>query len=275
MQEVKFYRWAPALGDFENSPEKIWGVKPFDPASFEPCVFCGLYGLPDFYTLWRYRGKKYIWWTGSDIRHFINGYWLSESGDIKISVRSLATWIKKNCESWVENEVEADTLRKYGIESHVCPSFLGDFSDFKVNFTPSEHPKVYASVSGDDFKLYGWDKIAKMAASNPDIEFHLYGNTVKPKIDFPQNVFVHGRVSKEQFNEEIKTMQGGLRLLPFDGCSEIIVKSILMGQYPVSEIPYPFVLSPAEIGKIKEKKKPNLEGRQWFLENLNKYPWSK
>ena len=90
MQKVKFYRWSPVLGDFEDSPEKIWGVKPYDPDSTEPCVFCGIYGLPDFYALWRYKGEKHIWWTGSDIRHFRNGYWLDTKGSIRFSPRPLS-----------------------------------------------------------------------------------------------------------------------------------------------------------------------------------------
>lgn len=272
-EKVNFYRWAPALGTFQDSPENIWGVKPFDPSSTEPCVFCGLYGLPDFFALWRYKGKKLIWWTGSDIRHFMNGYWLDEYGYIRISPRPLATWIRKNCESWVENEVEAEALRKYGIESKVAPSFLGDINQFEVSFTPSDKPKVYASVSGDDFKLYGWDRIEEVAFNNPGIEFHLFGNTVEWKSKQP-NIFVHGRLPKEEFNEKIKTMQGGLRLVPFDGCSEIIVKSVLMGQYPISLIKYPGVLTLEEIGTLKDKKEPNWEGREWFINNLNKYPWN-
>jgi hypothetical protein len=273
------YKWSPTLGTFQSSPEEIWGVVPYVDDTL-PTVFCGLYSLNDFMNLWKHKGKRYIWWCGTDITRFINGYWLDEIGSIKISARPLAVWIAKNCESWVENEVEATALRKFGIESHVCPSFLGDLNDFKVNFTQSDHPKVYASVSGDDFTLYGWDKIGPLAGKNPDIDFHLYGNTVpyfNDSVRNPQwwpNIFEHGRIPKEQFNEEIKTMQGGLRLLPFDGFSEILAKSILMGQYPVSEIPYPHVLKPEEIGIIKDKKTPNYEGREWFMDNLNRYPWN-
>lgn len=273
MQKVKYYRWAPALGTFQDSPEKIWGVVPYDPNSTEPCVFCGLYGLNDFHALWRYKGKKYIWWTGSDIRHFINGYWLDEAGEIRVDPKPLAEWIAKNCESWVENEVEAEALRKFGIESNVCPSFLGDINSFEVSYHHSNNPKLYASVSGDDFKLYGWDKIEEIAPKFPEVEFHLYGNTVEWKTNQP-NIVVHGRVLKEQFNDEIREMQGGLRLVPFDGCSEVIVKSILMGQYPVSSIEYPYTFRWDEIGRLKDMEMPNHLGREHFIKTLNKYPWN-
>lgn len=275
MQKVKNYRWAPALGEFENSPDKIWGVKKYTPESLEPCVFCGLYGLPDFFHMWRYKGKKYIWWTGSDIRHFMAGYWLDQTGKIRVEPKPLAEWISKNCESWVENEVEAKALKKFGIKSHVCPSFLGRFKHFKVTYKWQKRPQVFASVSGDDFKLYGWDKIEVLAKKNPQIDFHLYGNTVKAPFKFGKNVTVHGRVPKEVFNEETKKMQGGLRLVPFDGFSEVIAKSVLRGQYPISTIKYKHCLQPDQIGRLTKLKRPNLAGRNYYLKKLNKYPWAK
>ena len=119
------HRIAPSLGDgFAGTPAIAWGTKEYINQE-EPAVFMGLYGLPDFYTLWRHKGRKAIFWCGSDIRHFINGYWLSEKGDIRLSPRPLAEWIQRNCESYVENGVEYDALKKWGIESKIVPSFLG------------------------------------------------------------------------------------------------------------------------------------------------------
>lgn len=275
MQEVKKYRWAPSLGDFEASPEQVWGVEPYDPNGMEPVVFCGVYGLNDFHALWRYKGKKYIWWTGSDIRHFLDGYWLDEKGDIRISPKPLATWIRQNCESWVENVVEQAALERVGIPSFVCPSFLGNVNDFKITYeAPVGRMKFYTSVSGDDFKLYGWDKIEALAEKWPQYEFHLYGNTT-PWESNHRNVRVHGRVSKQQFNEETSHMHGAIRLVPFDGFSEILAKSVLRGQYPVSEIPYPHMVTPDRIGEICKVPFPNKEGRDYYVANLNKYPWSR
>jgi hypothetical protein len=57
------YRWAPSLGDFEESPEKVWGVEPYTPTGMEPCVFCGMYGLPDILAFRSYKGEKMIWWA--------------------------------------------------------------------------------------------------------------------------------------------------------------------------------------------------------------------
>ena len=271
-----YHRWSPTLGALEDTPENIWGTTEYEGDRDEPTVFVGLYGLPDFYALWRHLGKKWILWCGSDIRHFKEGYFLNEGGGIKIRPEAYADWINSYCESWVENEAEYNVLKELGIESQICPSFLGDVNKFEINYQWSERPKLYTSVSGDDFKLYGWDKIPKLAQENRDIEFHLYGNSIPfcwIENDI-ENIIVHGRVPKEQMNEEIKSMQGALRLVEFEGFSEIIAKSLLMGQWPISLIEYPYTLPIHAIKNLKDRKKPNLQGREWLLSIVNHFPWN-
>lgn len=268
-------RWSPTLGALEEGHQEVWGTDDYTDIE-RPTVFFGIYGLPDFYVLWRHKGRKCILWAGSDIRHFVNGYWLDATGKIRIDPRGLqgglASWIDTYCESYVENEVEQKALAFMGIRSKVVPSFLGDVEKFDVSFKPGN--KVYTSVSGDDWLVYGWDKIPQLAIDNPKIEFHLYGN----KSDFKgtvqiTNMFIHGRVPKEQMNAEIAEMQGPLRLTEFDGFSEIVAKGLLMGQYPVSLIEYPHCLKLSEIGEILKKTEPNIEGREYYKRILNKYPW--
>ena len=260
-------RIAPSLGSLEGHPNTVWGTVDYTNQD-DAAVFFGLYGLPDFYALWRHKGKKYILWAGSDIRHFLNGYWLDEKGDIKVLPFDLARWINKYCESWVENEVERDLLLRLGVESQVCPSFMGNIDDYKISYEANGN--YYASVSGNDFDLYRWGEIEKLAAKHPGTVFHLYGNTIEWATK-NKNVIVHGRVSKEEMNEEVQYMQGGIRLLPMDGFSEVIAKSVLWGQWPVSAIEYPFVHSIDEIGSDFG---PNVEGRNYYRKTLNAYPWN-
>lgn len=308
MQEkIKWFcRYAPSLGPLEGTPKQVWGTEEYAsvevsgiiniqspairawiedniPGFLDPkdsnVVFFGLYGLPDFYTLWRHRGRKCILWAGTDIIHFKNGYWLEEGGSIRIGRKALATWINKHCESYVENEVEAEALQRMGIEPKIVPSFMGDVNDFPLSYKPSEKIRLYTSVSGDNFEQYGWDKIIKLAFENPEIEFHFYGNT-KPfrihSIDdkHPENVIMHGRISKEQMNEEIKQMTGAIRMTEFDGFSEIIAKSLLWGQWPISLIHYPHTLSPDQLNVFQFQVQPNHAGREWLLSVVNKYPWN-
>jgi hypothetical protein len=75
-------------------------------------------------------------------------------------------------------------------------------------------------------------------------------------------------------NEEIRVMPGALRLTAFDGFSEILAKSVLMGQWPVSLIEYPHMLSLDDLGSITSKRSPNTEGRDYYVKTLNKYPWN-
>lgn len=273
-EELIYCRKAPSLGDLEGKEIDTWGTLPYSGNIDAPTVFFGLYSLNDFHALWRHQGKKWILWAGSDIKHFTNGYWLDTVGQITIDPKPLAQWIQANCESFVENEVEQRRLEHFGIQSTVVPSFLGDVNDYDLEYQFSDKPKVYASVSGDDFELYRWDGVEKLARENPGIEFHLYGNHKKWQSSC-KNIVVHGRVPKEKMNDEIKTMQGGLRLLKFDGFSEILAKSVLWGQWPISAIDYPHMLPVEDIGRLHVLNRPNKEGREHYLAVLNKYPWVK
>ena len=269
-------RWSPTLGALESTHQKIWKTKNYNPKTDidKPCVWFGLYGLPDFYSLWRHKGKRYILWAGTDLLHFKNGYWLEDGGEIKIDNKGMAKWLNKYCENWVENKPEQEELKKLGIKSKVCPSFLGDVNKFNINYKWNDKPKLYTSVSGDDFERYGWDKIPMLAQLYPDVEFHMYGSNNYHPIAKEPNIINHGRVPKAQMNREIKKMQGALRLIKIEGFSEIVAKSILMGQYPVSLIDYPYMLKVSEIGKLKTLKKPNIKGREYYLKKLNKFVWA-
>lgn len=250
-------RWAPSIGKLESTHQKVWGTKTYNPKTDldKPCVFFGLYGLPDFYAVWRHRGKKWILWAGSDIIHFENGYWLDKKGKIRLSKEALAEWLNKNCENWVENEVEYTRLLTCGIKSKIRPSFLGDVNKFKP--VKGDIYQAYISATGNRQVEYGFKEIEDYwAPKYPFITFHLYGAPWKTE---RHNVIVHGRVPKAKMNREIKKYGMAFRLNNFDGCSEIVVKATLMGQWVVSKIYYPFL-------KAKNPRKA-------LLKIVNKYPW--
>lgn len=266
-------RTAPSLGGgFEGTANEAWGTERYW-SNLKPAVFFGLYGLKDFYALWTHEGDKAVLFAGSDIRHLADGYWLDETGKIRVDPKPLAKWIDRNCECFCENDVEAEALSKLGILATVVPSFLGNVKDYPLSFKHNKKVKLYTSVSGNDFNLYGWNKIPKLAQANPDVEFHLYGNT-EYWFAREKNVFVHGRVTNKQMNEETIKMTGAIRLTDFDGFSELLAKSLLWGQWPVSTIVYPHTLSPENIDMLALAKEPNIEGRKWLLSVVNKYPWN-
>ncbi len=263
MKEKKqwYCRTAPSLGGgFSGDALSAWGTLPYNVSKNQddPTVFFGCYSLNDFNIIRNHKGKKWIFWAGSDIRYFVKGYWLDDKGKIKINPKPLAKWISKNCESWVENSVEYEALKKLGIKSKIVPSFLGDVNKFKPQKL-NEELRYYSSVSGNDFKLYGWDLINQIAKKNPHIKFYLYGNTIPWKA--PKNVIVRGRMSQKEMDNEIKTMTGVLRMVKFEGCSELVVKATLWRQEVISLIDYPFLRS----------KNPRKE----LLKIVNRYPWTK
>lgn len=264
-------RYSPTLGALEGTPDEVWNTKPYLD-EYQDTVFMGMYSLKDFQVLWAHKGRKCILWCGSDITRFVSGWWLDVEGAIKIEPEAFAAWINANCESYVENGVEHEALMVIGIESKIVPSFLGKIKDFDVVYQASARPQVYTTVSGDNFRLYGWGEIERLAGLYPGIDFHLYGNTVPFLLTAP-NIIHHGRVPKEQMNEEIRQMQAALRLTEFDGCSEIIVKAVLWGQYAYGHISYPGVRTVNELGGLTALREPNPK-REWWLKNLNKYPWN-
>lgn len=275
-------RWSPTLGALEETALKVWGTPDYNPLTDGefPTVFFGLYGLPDWYALWRHKGPKYVLWAGSDVTHFKNGYWLEDGGGISIKdTFPFAEWINKYCDNWCENEVERKTLELCGIKARVCPSFLGDVSQYQVEFVPAERPKVYLSANPGREEEYGWGVIEKIA-DKCEADFYLYGSS--QWLTKHPNVKIKGRVPKEQMNEEIKKMQCGLRLNEgMDGFSEITAKSLLWGQYPLvwAKYGYPQIDSfktqeelIEKINSLKVYKGPN-PARELYLKILNLYPW--
>lgn len=281
-------RIAPSLGDgFAGHPNDVWGTVPYTNPD-EPCVFFGMYGLRDYQVFYAHRGEKRILWCGSDIRNYLRGYWLDKTGEQRVDVKFPSIWkpIKDNgiwgatseIISYVENDLEAIALASKDVPSIVVPSFLGDVNKYQPQEIRTDKERYYTSVSGDDFELYGWDEIPDLAKKNPDTEYHLYGNMQAPQwadskdivdtlrglnattryyLSTHPNITVHGRVSQEQMDEETKTMTGALRLTRFDGASEILVKSTLWGQKPISPyIHYDW-----------------LGNRDKLISIVNKYPW--
>lgn len=124
---------------------------------------------------------------------------------------------------------------------------------------------------------YGFGLATRLAEKLPEFTFHLYGAGYRGKVG---NIIIHGQVPEKDFNEEIKNYHCGLRPNSHDGFSEITAKSILLGQYPISFIPYKNIWNYTtedelvrKLQEIKQISKPNLDGRKYWIKELNKFPW--
>ncbi len=235
MQTI-YCRWSPSLGALEDTAQNVWGTPEYDPLKDrdEPCVFFGMYSARDYEVLFKHRGKRYVLWAGSDIKNFESGLAFGDGTLIELSKRFqgvnwiLSRWINENCQNWCENDVEQDALSRMGIASIVQQSYLGKLP-YKTEYEQNIYPNIYLSASEDRQEEYGWGLIEEIA-NQCGATFHLYGATWETK---HHNIIVHGRVPKEQMNNEIRKMQCGMRLNEFDGFSEITAKSILWGQWPI------------------------------------------
>jgi hypothetical protein len=268
-------RVAPSLGELEDTPQNIWGTLPYTNKK-EPCVFFGLYDLRDYIALYLHKGKSYILWAGSDILNLKKGFVLNNGKLRWISkipfVKRLIICLVKKSENWVENMVEKRTLNELGISTNICPSFLGN-TDLPISY--EEGKNVYVSCGKNRQFEYGWGIIERIAPKLPEFTFHLYGDKWLTK---QPNVIVHGRVSKEQMNKEIKDFQIGLRLNEFDGFSEITAKAILQGHHAVTRVTYPLIPcfeTESDLIEVLKtlKGKPDPYIREFYQRIINKYPW--
>lgn len=196
-------------------------------------IFFGLYHWKDYLRFLWHRGQKKVFWCGSDILA-LQKHWFWQS-----------LIIAQEAKHYCENEVEQKALSDMLIDSEIRPMIFDDPNKFEVSYKWSEFPKYFATYRKGREQEYG-------------VRDNLY-------IDFLEGL------SEQEFNEKIKNYQGAIRFNKFDGFAETLAKSVLMGQWPISVIPYPYMISFSQGNfekaweKLKDKKQPNYEGREYWL----------
>lgn len=224
-------------------------------------AFFGLYHPIDWFRFLLHRGRKKIVWCGSDI--------LQVGWFFKILQKIPAEHL---CESLPEWGVLTLMLQRKDIEMR--PLLFNDPDKYKICFKPSETPQVFMNINNNAEIESGLPVIQEIAPVVPEVTFHIYGR-VKSQSGLP-NIVYHGLIPEEQFDEEIKNYQASVRLHYFDGFSENTAKSILMGQYPITAIPYPSI-SHADneseliyhLRELKYRKQPNSIVRDHYYEILS------
>ncbi len=221
-------------------------------------------------------------WAGSDLRNLDQGFlfndgklrWLSKA--LRGVFTGFITRLVSRHDNWVENAWEASLLAKKGVLAMECQSFMGRTNEIGLSFHPLPVCNVYLSASEGRQEEYGWGIVERIANWLPKHCFHLYGASWETK---HHNVIVHGRVPKEQMNQEIRNYQIGLRLNETDGFSEILAKAVLMGQYAIGKVKHPHIPSFENdmdliltLNRLAKETEPN-PARDWYLKNLNRYPW--
>jgi hypothetical protein len=278
-------RTSLSIISFKKRAEQTWNLKEWEGINDpdQDLLFFGIYNDRDWCVFDNFKGNKYVLWAGTDITQVLKDYERKR--------------ILKNypeTKHYCENDLEAKELMSIGLNPEVIPSFLDDVNKFTISFKPTKTPHIF--ICGHDAREeeYGLGVIKRIAPKLPDAVFHVYGISKTSSyfstsgilqdnsdIDFENsNVRYHGKVSEEQFNEEIKNYHCGLRTNEHDGFSDVVAKSILLGQYPITKIPYDKIWSyttedelVAQIEKIKTMTEPNIEARDYYLQKFNKFPW--
>jgi hypothetical protein len=275
-----------SLNNFKEKAEKTWGLLSYNPKydRDKTVIFFGMYHIGDYLKVWRHRGDRFIFWCGTDIFNLRRKYLLSDGKDKLISkLLSFIKWhdwiFSGKIIHYVENEVEQKELKKLGIISEIKPSFLDDVKDYQISFRPSKRPEVFAVKYLGREKEWEDINIERLARLVPEIVWHIYGGKQK-YFDSDTGIYYHGRVSQMVFNKDIRGYQAGFRPNIHDGFSEILAKSVLLGQYPISRIKYSNIDSYETeeelvniLRELKNKKEPNSKGREYWLGNINKFEW--
>jgi len=266
-------RISPSVINFKDKLLKAWKLKEWegidDPD--KELLFFGMYLKIDYDVYRLFKGKKYVFWCGGDLVRLRSNY------DWQRILR-----LYPETEHYVENELEQKELEEIGIKSKIVPSFLDDIEKYPVCYKPSENPHIFLSAHPNREEEYGILLVERIAPKLPNYTFHIYGVYERYGGDKPKNVLYHGIVPEGQMNKEIQNYQCGLRPNEHDGNSEITMKCLLNGGYPITRIKYPKIWhyeTEEELIELLEKlprmKKPNIEAREYWIKKLNKFPWVK
>ena len=283
-------RTSSSIIGFREKAEKIWKIERYQypQDKYQKCVFFGLYHWRDYWHFIKHKGERFVLWSGGDIHNLKRQYLFSDGNRLWLS--KLLSFIKWHrifyyfpATHFVENQDEQDVLTSLGIKSFFAPSFLENVNDFQIKTKRYDRPQVFISVHPNREIEYGEGLVRQLANKFQNIDWHIYGKERPMEVvgNF-NNIFWHGRVANSQFNEEIADYHCGFRPNIHDGCSEVMVKSILNGGYPLTRIKYPMVDNYESyddlilfFSSLKEKiQHKNYQARNYWQNNLNKYPWT-
>lgn len=195
-------------------------------------IFFGLYHWKDYLRFIWHRGPKKTFWCGSDI--------------LALEQHPLWLWFyrKQSGQDYCENEVEYEKLWKLGIFSKISPMLFDDPDKYPISYKWQPYPKYFATYHKGRETEYG------------------YGSY--ERIDFLEGF------SPEKFDEKIKEYQGTIRFNEFDGFSENLAKSVLMGQWPASRIWYRYIINFSDPKKLLffPPKEPNYEASNYWRKTL-------
>jgi hypothetical protein len=257
---------------FKEKAERTWGLEEWqgmnDPV--KEIVFFGMYHERDLGVFEMEFDKRIIFWCGSDVSRVVQDYERR---------RILKNY--PDTEHYCENEIEQLELHNAGLEANIVPSFLDDVNKYQPSFVlPTDRKwKIWLCAHPEREDEYGVALAKRWAEKDPELEFHIYGinKNVRDK-DIP-NVIFHGKVPEAQLNEEIKSYHAGFRPNFHDGFSEVVAKSVLLGQYPITRIKYADIWNYENEEQLRDcwenlkKQTTSNPARDLYLTRFNNFPF--
>lgn len=227
--------------------------------------FASLYFGNDYTLLEEHQGSISIFWNGSDVVRLLRS-----------PAWQRLLWGKEDLTHYCHNEQLKRELLYVGIEAQIHPLFFGDASKYQPSFKPSATPHVFMVSHPGRGVEYGVDSVLRIAPKMPEVTFHVFGDESEHRLG---NVKFHGHVDEEVMDQRITECQGCLRLNRHDGFSQVVMKSILLAQYPICYQDIPGTMR-ARVDKevmdclrqLKEKTEPNLELREQYLHQFLTLP---
>jgi len=230
---------------------KHLGFKSYQPNldNDKPTLFF-LYFAQDYNAFIGHKGKRYVFWNGSDVLRMLDSpLW------VKMIKENPATHACHNLQLQME-------LKTVGVDAVIRPIFFGDINDYPVSYTPPKDlPHIYMTTHQGRHQEYGVNIVSGL---HEFAHFHIYD----------------GSTPEEVMDAQIKDMHSCLRLNHHDGLSQTLIKSILMGHYPITYRQMEGIWQVTDevqlincIKQLSGCKEPNYALREMYIGRLNKFDW--
>ena len=229
-----------------------------------PCFFQGLYWDKDYEVFKRHKGKRIVFWNGSDLLR------LQHNKEWQLLLKY------NNAEHLTQYDYHVDMLAKFGIKAKHAPIFFGDLNKYDICYRHTETPHIYLHCNKNREEEYGINFLKEFAPKTKDITFHVYGVEGKDT----DKIKYHGWVDEEQFDKDILNYQGCLKLIQRDKVTQTVLKSILLGHHPIiyKSFKCDHILHAEDeaglislLDSLKSRKQPNLKAREHYLKQYNQY----
>ena len=192
---MKVY-YGKGMAFFGDQMIKYHGYERYNPETDkdEPCFFEGLYFRPDYDAFIQHRGKRIVFWNGSDIDRVC---WFGAVEDQRARRAVLKAFPAIHL---CHDQGQAAMLAKVGVKARAYPLFFGDLNKYQPSYQQANPPSVYINAHETLEGRYAVPWVLNIVDKVPEVIFHIYGINAQNSPWCPEkpNVVYHGWVEQEQ-----------------------------------------------------------------------------